>query len=324
VADTLLKGRDIISFAEWEGEEILKALELAEEMREKRFYPGFANILSQRSFLMFFFSISAQRRFSFEVSAAELGGAAFCCDMKDEGFRTPGENFIRQAGILSRYACGAGVRVLEENLSGWGEGEDILRRFSGTSDIPVFSLGHDTGDPCRGLSEVMLYRRMLGEDLEGKSILHLWVPGSAPGARGALYESIRLSLHLGMKVRVSHPEGYSPSPEIIDAARKKSGGEITLEEGFPEESQEADVVYLCPWMSGESFGSGKLDIEKEREKAASLKKWGSPLDKMKLKDKAVVIDNLSGRVFSGDSPAGDTVKEMLHAQKALMALTLSG
>ena len=115
-----LLGRDLITTQEWSHGEIVEAIELAEEMQQKRFSPEFANILHNRSFLMFFYNPSVRTRQSFEIAATELGGHGLFLEPKSmrlKTAKTAGETIEDAAKVMSRYGCGLGIRILEDKIS---------------------------------------------------------------------------------------------------------------------------------------------------------------------------------------------------------------
>ena len=102
-----LFGRDLIVTQEWTLDELRATLELAAEMKRKRFHPRFTKILEHKTFFMFFYNPSVRTRQSFECAATELGGHAQF--LQPEGMRlktatTAGETIEDAARVMSRYA----------------------------------------------------------------------------------------------------------------------------------------------------------------------------------------------------------------------------
>jgi len=61
---------------------------------------------------------------------------------------TAGETIEDAAKIMSRYACGIGIRILEDRISSYGEGDDLLREFARWTTVPIVSMAHDKYHPC--------------------------------------------------------------------------------------------------------------------------------------------------------------------------------
>ncbi|MGV9169546.1 MAG: ornithine carbamoyltransferase, partial [Promethearchaeia archaeon] len=71
-----LYGRDLLCTQDWSIDEMEKTLDLAKEMKAKRFDHRLNNCLDHRSFFMMFYNPSVRTRQSFECAATELGGHA--------------------------------------------------------------------------------------------------------------------------------------------------------------------------------------------------------------------------------------------------------
>ena len=76
MARSNLFAKDLICTQEWSKEDLIKVLELAEEMQKDRFSPKYTSILKDKTFFMFFYNPSVRTRQSFECAATELGGHA--------------------------------------------------------------------------------------------------------------------------------------------------------------------------------------------------------------------------------------------------------
>ncbi len=333
-----LKGKDLITTRDWEVEEILQVLELAEEMQEKRFSPEFTCVLQNKSFLMFFYNPSVRTRQSFEIAATELGGHALFLEpktMRLKSKKTAGETIEDAAKVMDRYGCGLGIRILEDKISTYGEGEKIIREYARHCDIPVVSMAHDKYHPCQGLADIMGYRRHLGSDLKNKTILHTWGHGALARSHCSVQESMLICSRLGMNVRLAHPEGYSLDEEVIGEVKKncsETGSKFTITDDPVNAYKGADVVYSRNWMSEQAYAGEELNKEKEVEKALKLTDWICDEKKMEITDNALFshpmpVDRgheVTDGVASGSrSIIYDIAENRLHVQKAVMALTMS-
>ncbi|MFH1415231.1 MAG: ornithine carbamoyltransferase [Elusimicrobiota bacterium] len=332
-----LKGRDLITTQEWSLDELKEVLELAEEMQEKRYSPEFSGILHNRSFLMFFYNPSVRTRQSFEIAATELGGHALFLEPKSMRLKTAksaGETIEDAANVMSRYGCGLGIRILEDKIGAYGEGDALIREYAEYSDIPVISMAHDKFHPCQGLADVMGYRKHAGKDLKGKTILHVWGHGALARSYCSVQESMLICSRMGMNIKIAYPEGYELDEEVMEWTKKncsETGAEFSTTNDPFEAYDGADVVYSRNWMSKEAYSGGELHKAEEVEKALRFTDWICDEEKMKRSNNAffshpMPVDRgheVSDEVASGKrSIIIDIAENRLHVQKAVMALTM--
>ena len=89
---------------------------------------------------MFFYNPSVRTRQSFEAAATELGGHAQFLEPKSMRLKTKetaGETIEDVAEVMSRYAVGLGIRVLEDAIEEYGQGEALLREYAKYLSIPI-------------------------------------------------------------------------------------------------------------------------------------------------------------------------------------------
>jgi len=333
-----LFGKDLITTQEWSKEELMQVLELAEEMQQKRFSSEFTGVLANRSFLMFFYNPSVRTRQSFEIAATELGGHALFLEPKSMRLKTAksaGETIEDAANVMSRYGCGLGIRILEDKIPEYGAGDELIREYAKWSDIPIVSMAHDKFHPCQGLADIMGYRKHLGKDLKGKTIVHVWGHGALARSHCSVHESMLISSRMGMNVRVAHPEGYSLDQEVIEWAKKncaENGAEFAVTNDPVEAYEGADIVYSRNWMSESAYSGGEFHKAEEIEKALKLTDWICDEKKMKLTNNGLFshpmpVDRgheVTDEVASGErSIIIDIAENRLHVQKAIMALTMA-
>ncbi len=333
-----LYGKDLITTQQWSVDEIIEILGLAEDMQRKRYLPEFSDILHNRSFLMFFYNPSVRTRQSFEIAATELGGHALFLEpssMRLRTKKTAGETIEDAAKVMSRYASGLGIRILEDKISEYGQGDKLIREYAQYSDIPVISMAHDRFHPCQGFADVMGYRKHLGKDLKGRTILHVWGHGALGRSHCSVHESMLICSRLGMNVRVAHPSGYSLDEEVIEWTKKncrENGSEFSITDDDREGYIGVDVVYSRNWMSENAYHDGEFHKMEEVEKALKYTDWICDEKKMKLTNEAVFshpmpVDRgheVTDEVASGKrSIIYDIAENRLHVQKAIMALTMA-
>ncbi|MGM0442044.1 MAG: ornithine carbamoyltransferase [Elusimicrobiota bacterium] len=331
-------GKDLITTQDWSKEELLEVLELAEEMQKKRFAPEFTNILNSKSFLMFFYNPSVRTRQSFEIAATELGGHALFLEPSAMRLKTKdsaGETVEDAAKVMSRYAVGLGIRILEDKIGEYGLGDQLLKNYAKYADMPIISMAHDRFHPCQGLADVMGYRKHVSEDLKDKTIVHAWGHGALARSHCSVHESMLINSRMGMNVRVAHPEGYELDDEVLEWTKKncqENGTEFAVSNDPAEAYEDADIVYSRNWMSKDAYRGGKLRKEEEIEKALKYEDWICDEEKMQITNDAVFshpmpVDRnheVTDEVASGPrSIIVDIAENRLHVQKAIMALTMA-
>ena len=337
-----LKGRDLITTQDWTPEELLATLELAVKMKKDRY--AFADVLLHRTFFMFFYNPSVRTRQSFECAATELGGHAQFLEPKSMRLKTAttaGETVEDAGKVMSRYACGIGIRMLEDKCSYYGEAEELLREYARWADVPIVSMAHDKFHPCQGLADVMGWTEWLSPKgtfdpgvLKGKKLLMTWGHGALARSHCSVQEAILIGSRLGMDITVAAPDGYDLDPEVIEWTKKncsETGANFETTHDVTAGYKGAHVVYSRNWMSPGAYWDGKFHKEEEIEKAMKLTDWICDAGKMKLTENAIYthpmpIDRnheVTDEVASGPrSCIYDVAENRLHAQKAIMALTM--
>ncbi len=333
-----LYGRDLITTEDWSLDEIMRTLELAEDMQKNRFSPKYTELLKDRSFFMFFHNPSVRTRQSFECAATELGGHAQYLEpggMRLKTKKTAGETIEDTAKVMSRYAAGIGIRILEDKIASYGEGDNMLREYAKWADVPIISMAHDKYHPCQGLADIMGLRKHIGENLKGKKLLLYWGHGALARSWCSVQEALLLYSRLGMSITVAHPEGYDLDPEVIKTTKlhcKEQGQKFEIIHDTVKGFEDANVVYARNWMSPNAYHDGEFHKEEEIVKALKYTDWICDEDKMKHTDDGLFIHpmpvdrghEVTDEVASGKrSIIYDVAENRLHVQKAIMALTMS-
>lgn len=337
--DKNLFGKDLICTQDWAFEDLLKVLDLAEEMKANRFEHPYSNSLRNRTFFMFFYNPSVRTRQSFECAATELGGHAQFLEPKAMRLKTAttaGETIEDAAKVMSRYAVGIGIRILEDKISAYGEGDALLKEYAYWADIPIVNMADDKFHPCQGLADIMGLRRNLGKDLRKKRLLMVWGHGALARSWCSVQENLLISSRFGMDVTLAYPEGYDLDPEVIEAVKencRKNNADFSIIHDPYEGYQDADVVYCRNWMSPQAYRNGEFDKQGEIKKALKYPEWICDAQKMKLTrgGKGLFIHpmpvdrghEVTDEVASGqNSIIYEVAENRLHVQKAIMALTM--
>lgn len=350
-----LLGKDLICTQEWSKEDLDRIFKLAFEMKQDRFGKKYLDILYRKQFFMFFFNPSVRTRQSFEAASTELGAHAQFLEPKAMRLKTSksaGETIEDAAQVMDRYAAGLGIRMLENKVTYYGEGDAILRQYARYTKMPIISMAHDKFHPCQGVADIMGWIEWLAEagkqqtgslaaefdpdGLVGKKLLITWSQGALCRSLCSVQEAALLAGRYGMDVTIAHPEGYEFDPDVVKATRENCearGQEFTVTQD-PEAGYEgAHVVYSRNWMSQNAYQDGELKKEEEIARAQKYTDWTCTAERMKRTDNGIFthpmpIDRgaeVEDAVASGpNSCIYDVAENRLHGQKAIMAATMAG
>lgn len=324
---TNLRGRNLIGDLDFSKEEVETVLDVAFDLKKKRALGQPHAYLRDKTLGMLFFFSSTRTRCSFESGMAQLGGHAAFIESKTTQI-SHGDTEKEIGEILGRYFDGLAIRHCD-----WGVGNRYLNLVASASRVPVLNMQCDIYHPHQCLADLMTIWEKKGRDLQGKKIVVSWAYAASYAKPISVPQSLILQMpRFGLDVTLAHPPEFKLMPEIMDQAREqakkyKTGFEVvnSMEEGF----QDADIVYAKSW--------GPLMTTSDPDEIKSVtqkyKNWITDEEKMGLaKDDAIymhplpadrnievtdaVIDGLHSVVF-------DEAENRLHAQKAVMALTMA-
>jgi ornithine carbamoyltransferase len=311
VISAQLKGRDFLRVNDWDADELLSVLDLADRLKARQRERVEHKHLEGRSLGMIFQKPSTRTRVSFEVGMFQLGGSALYLGAGDLQLGR-GETIKDTGAVLSRYLDGIMIRTFAQ--------ADV-DELAASADIPVINGLTDDFHPCQALADVMTIRERLGT-FEGVRVAYL-------GDGNNVCHSLMVACgKLGMDFVAATPEGYEPSDEVVGwatAAGRVSGGSVELSHDPRAAAQGADVLYTDVWTS--------MGQDEERERRLSdLAGFGIDEATVRLGSERVIVlhclpahygEEITEEVLYGPSSAAfDQAENRLHAQKALMALVI--
>ena len=303
-----LKGRSFTRVADFSRDELVRVLDLADELKEAQRQREPHHLLPGRSLGMIFQKPSTRTRVSFEVGVTELGGTGLYLSAADLQLGR-GETLRDTATVLSRYLDAIMIRTFAQD-----DVEELARHAS----IPVINGLTDSSHPCQALADVMTIRERFGR-LEGVTVAYL---GDGNNVCSSLMVA---AAKLGMNFRAASPKGYEPSPAAVDIARAEPGAAVELLDDPRAAATGADVLYTDVWTS--------MGQEEERERRLrDLAGFGIEENLVQLAgDDAIVLHCLPAHygeeiteevLYGPHSAVWDEAENRLHAQKALMALVI--
>jgi len=306
-----LKGRHFTRVADWSGPELVRVLDLADELKELQQRNEQHHLLPGRTLGMIFQKPSTRTRVSFEVGIFQLGGTGLYLSAGDLQLGR-GETLKDTATVLSRYLDAIMIRTFAQD-----DVEELARHAS----IPVINGLTDSSHPCQALADVMTIRERLGR-LEGVTTVYL---GDGNNVCASLMVA---AAKLGMNFRAATPKGYEPAAEVVEIARAaaaETGATIELFDDPHEAAAGANVLYTDVWTS--------MGQEEERERRLhDLAGFGIDETLVQLAaDGAIVLHCLPAHygeeitedvLYGPQSAVWDQAENRLHAQKGLMALVV--
>ncbi len=323
---TDLRGRDFIGDLDFTKEEVETVLDVAWDLKRKRALGEPHPLLRDKVLAMLFFYSSTRTRGSFEAGMAQLGGHAAFVESRTTQI-SHGDTERELGEIYGRYFDGIAIRHVE-----WGVGNRYLNLVAEASRVPVLNMQCEIYHPHQCLADLMTIIEKKGRDLRGKRVVVSWAYAASYLKPISVPQSLILQLpRFGMDVVLSYPEKFELMPDIVDQAREqarrhKTGFDIVhdMEEGF----RDADVVYAKSW--GPLLTT--IDPLKGKHLQDQHQDWITDTQKMSVaQEDAIYMHPLpadreievSNEVLDGpQSVVMDEAENRLHAQKAVMALTM--
>ena len=323
---TYLHGRDLIGDLDFSKEEVETVMDVAFDLKRKRALNEPHPYLRDKVLAMLFFFSSTRTRGSFEAGMAQLGGHGAFIDSNTTQI-SHGDTPKEIGEIFGRYFDGIAIRHCD-----WQAGNQYLNDVAKASRTPVLNMQCDIYHPFQCLADLMTIWEKKGRDLRRKKIVVSWAYAESYLKPISVPQSLILQMpRFGLDVTLAYPPGFELMPDIVGQAQEQAkkygtGFEITnsMEEGF----KDADIVYAKSWGPLLTT-SDKTEGKKLQD---SFKSWITDERKMALaKSDAIYMHPLpadrnievTDAVIDGpNSVVYDEAENRLHAQKAVMALTM--
>jgi ornithine carbamoyltransferase len=306
-----LKGRHFLRIKDWDPDELLVILDLADRLKARQRERIPHRLLEGRALGMIFTKPSTRTRVSFEVGIAQLGGTGLYLAAGDLQLGR-GETIRDTATVLSRYLDGIMIRTFAQ-----ADVDELAEH----AEVPVINGLTDDFHPCQALADVMTIREWLG-GFEGVRVAYL-------GDGNNVCHSLMVACaKLGMGFVAATPDGYGPSEQVVGwarAAADAAGVAVELTDDPRAAATGADVLYTDVWTS-----MGQDDEREQR--LADLEGFGIDDQMVSLaSERAIVLHCLPAHygeeitedvLYGPRSAVWDQAENRLHAQKALMALVI--
>jgi len=299
--------KHLLTVEQLEPREIVDILKMAKEFKHERGNPKASQPLKGQSWALIFNKSSTRTRVSFEVGIRELGGSSLYLSTSEIQMGR-GETPADTARVLSQYVHGVVIRTYAQR---------IVEQFAEAGSIPVVNALTDEEHPCQILADLFTIQEKLGS-LTGKKIVFF-----GDGACNVCNSWLFGATKTGMEMWVVAPKEFQPSADLL----RRAGGKIHVTDDMAAAAKDADVLYTDVWVS-----MGKEAESAERLKTLAPYQVNQAAVKA-AKPGALVMHCLPA--YPGKEIAADVYQahqktildqagNRLHAQKAIMAVLVSG
>ena len=324
---TNFRGRDFIGDLDFSKEEVETVLDVAWDLKRKRALGESHALLRDKTLAMLFFFTSTRTRGSFESGMAQLGGHAAFIDSETTQI-SHGDTAKEIGEIFGRYFDGIAIRQCD-----WQFGNQYINEVAQASRVPILNMQCDVYHPFQCLADLMTIQEKKGRDLKKKKVVVSWAYAASYSKPISVPQSLILQMtRFGCDVVLAHPPEFKLMPEIMQQAKdnaKKYGVGFDVTDNMDEAFKDADVVYPKSWgpmLTTTGKEEGKALIDKYKD-------WITDERRMKLtKDDSIYMHCLpadrglevtDGVIDGPHSVVYEEAENRLHAQKAVMALTMS-
>ncbi len=342
----MLTNKDIICTEDLTIQEIFSIIHLAARMKKDPENEKWLNCMSRKNFIMLFFSPSVRTHLSFSTAATQLGGHAQYMTTAMGRFKNKfvdGEVIEDIAQVISKFSCGIGIRIMENEISFYGEGNSIIREYARWSEVPVINMADDKCHPCQAMADVMGWAEWLKsksseeinlECLRGKKLLLTWGKGTLARSWNSPQATLLLASRLGINITIARPDGYDLDNEIYQKVKNychANSADFSIIDDSEVGYKDTDIVYSRHWLSPNAYMDGRLQKQEEIDQALNLKDWITTKKKMEWTNNAIFthpmpIDRdreVESEVASGPRSAVYTIAEnRLHIGKSVLGLTM--
>lgn len=307
-ASDQLRGRDIIGIEQLSKEELLLVLQVARDLKLNKFDGTQTQFAKGQTLAMLFEKPSLRTRVTFEAGMTQLGGNAIYL----EGQLGLRESVPDVAKNLDRWLDGIMARTFDH---------DTVLQLAAHANIPVINGLSDREHPCQAFADFLTIQEHKGA-FDGLKLAFV-------GDGNNVVNSLMLfAAKLGMHFSIACPRGYEPVKDLWDltlSIAAETGSDIVLTHDPVEAVRDADAVYTDTWVS-----MGQEDETEKRLKDFDGFQVNADL-MAEAKPDAIAMHCLPahrGHEITDDILDGpqsvvfDEAENRLHAQKAVIALTL--
>ena len=305
-------GKSFLSIHDFTTEQVMRVMDLAALLKAEQKAGVPHPILKGKTLGMIFLKPSTRTRISFEVAIWQLGGYGLFLSANDLQLKR-GETIADTARVLSRYLDGIMIRTFAHS--------DVIE-LAREGSIPIINGLTDLLHPCQVMADLLTGIEKFG-DLAGRKLAYI-------GDGNNMVHSLMYGgAKVGMHVTCACPAGYEPDPEVVAAARADgaaTGARMDIVRDPKEAVRGADILYTDVWAS--------MGQEAEYEKRVrDFKGYQINAELVSMANPDCIVMHClpahRGDEITDDAADGrhsvlwDEAENRLHAQKAILALTMS-
>lgn len=241
-----LKGKDLLTLADYSKETILELLDKAKAIKESHLKGEIIAPLKGKTLGMIFEKSSTRTRVSFEAGMLQLGGHALYLNSRDLQIGR-GETISDTAKVLSQYVDAIMIRTFSH---------DIVEELAEHATIPIINGLTDLYHPCQALADLLTLLEVKGS-LEGLKLAYI-------GDGNNVAHSLLIACSkVGADISIATPPNYEVDKKVAELAysfAKISGSKIVLTHNPIEAVRDADAIYsdVCTSMGQEAENEQRL------------------------------------------------------------------
>jgi len=301
----MTRKKDFLTLADYGREELEGMLDLAAKLKESWRQGRPERRLADKILACVFLKPSLRTRVSFEAAMWHLGGHALYITDAEIGLGKR-ESVYDVGQVLGRMVHGIMIRTFSQ--------ESVVELAQATP-IPVINGLTDLVHPCQVFCDMLTIREN-GLPLDGIKVAYLG------DGNNLVHSWLNAAASFPFDFSFGGPAGYHPQPEVVERARSRARGRITITEDPQEAIRGAAVVYTDTWTS--------MGQEAETEKRIKVfPAFQVNRQLLALADpKAIVMhclpahrgQEITDEVMDGpQSVVFDQAGNRLHGQKAILA-----
>lgn len=230
-----LKGRSLITLANYTPEEIRYLLDLSIKLKKKKQRGERGDLLAGKNIVLVFEKASTRTRCAFEVAAYDEGARVTCLTNSHFGTK---ESVEDTAKVLGRYYDGIEFRGYQQSTC------EILEKHAG---VPIWNGLTDEHHPTQILADLLTIEEHVKKPLNEVKIVFVG------DSRNNMGNSWMLgAAKMGMEFVGLSPQRLTPAQGLITSMQelaRTTGASISFTEGVTEAVKGADVIYTDVWAS---------------------------------------------------------------------------
>lgn len=244
-----LKGRDLLTLADYTVDEINYLIDLAKELKDKKEAGIKGNSLDRKNIVLLFEKTSTRTRCAFEVACFDEGGNVTFLDIKDTQIEKK-ESIEDTAKVLSRFYDGIEFR---------GYDHKMVEELAEYAEVPVWNGLTDDHHPTQVLADFLTIKENIDKPLNEVKLVYI-----GDGRNNVSNSLLIGASKIGMNFTCISPKSLWPKEDLIEEVKniaKESGSEIIITDEV-DAVKGADAIYTDVWVS---MGEEHLFVQRIKE-----------------------------------------------------------